>query len=71
MFYCVTGSPLFQELCHEAFARIESAFRPKTILAHKTHFTTFLQFCELISQQINDISPCTIIAFIEFLVKKK
>ena len=69
MFYCVTGSPLFQELCHQAFARIESAFRPKTILAHKTHFTTFLQFCELISQQINDISPCTIIAFIEFLVK--
>ena len=26
-----------------------------------------LQFCELISQQIDEISPCTIIAFIEFL----
>ena len=52
MLYCVTGSHLFQDLYHQAFTRIESAYRPKTILAHKTHFTTFLQFCELISQLI-------------------
>ena len=60
----VTGSPLFQDLCHQAFSMIESAYRPKTILAHKTYFTTFS-----ISQQIDEISPCTTIAFIEFLVK--
>ena len=68
-FCYVAGSPLFQALCHEAFTRIESAYRPKTVSAHKTHFTTFLQFCELISQQLEEISPCTIIAFIEFLAK--
>ena len=26
MLYCVTGSPLFQDLCHQAFTRIESAY---------------------------------------------
>ena len=60
---------MLQHLCHQAFSRVTSAYRPKTLQAQNSHLTTFLQFCEFTSQAIEDITPCTIIAFIEFLVQ--
>ena len=42
-----TGSnPVYQALVERASSRIKTAYRPKTVRTHKSHFTLLLQFLQ-------------------------
>ena len=50
-----------------ASSRIPSAYRPKTLWTHQSHFKLFLQFLQFTQVDILEVSHLSILAFIELL----
>ena len=63
----IVGNQTYEALFWAGLQRMQSGYRPKTLAAQNTHFTTFIQFLELINQSMEDIGHITVIAFIELL----
>ena len=47
--------------------RIGTAYRPKTVRAHNSHFKLFPQFLQFIGIDIKELSHVSVLAFLEFL----
>ena len=62
------GAGVLQLLTAWECAQIYSAYRPKTVKAQLSHFTTFLEFLEYAGAPLKEVDHVIVIAFIELLI---
>ena len=53
----IVGNQAYVTLFGAGLQRVQSGYRPKTVAAQNTHFTTFIQFCELIEVSFGCVQP--------------
>ena len=65
---CVVGNEKCQQLRTRVASRLSMAFRPKTRLCYQRLFKVFIGFCISVSVGLYDVSVCTVLCFLEYLM---